>query len=153
MNTPTDGSMPALLAPLPKPRMIKLVFAELCNWPTLSEGTSVCRSRRSRTCARSIVSAVVTDTEIGTSCNVCSRLVAVTTITFSSSAASSACGASSCAYATVPSPNDATLIVDSIAVLNILWVIFMIVLSCLFHASFADVFMGMNILFSPQHPS
>jgi hypothetical protein len=29
MNTPTEGSIPALLAPLPKPRMMKLVFAEL----------------------------------------------------------------------------------------------------------------------------
>ena len=31
---------PALLAPLPKPRMKKLVLAELCRWPTRSDGTT-----------------------------------------------------------------------------------------------------------------
>ena len=106
MKTPTDGSMPALFAPLPNPRITKLVFAELCSCPTLSEGTRVCRSIRSRTCARSMVSALVTDTEIGISCSVCSRLVAVTMITSSADVSSSACGVASCAKAVFANPSD-----------------------------------------------
>ena len=85
--------MPGLLAPLPKPRMMKLVFALDCSCDTRSEGTSVCRSFRSRIWARSMVSAVVTETATGTSCRVCSRLVAVTMISLPSATSSTASGA------------------------------------------------------------
>ena len=78
MNTPTDGSIPALFAPLPKPRMMKSVLAELCSWLTRSDGTTLCKSLRSRICACSIVAPLVTETATGVSSNVCSRLVAVT---------------------------------------------------------------------------
>ena len=71
--------MPGLLAPLPKPRMMKLVLVEVCSCVTRSDGTSEARSATSRTAARVIVSPVVTVTATGTSCSVCSRLVAVTT--------------------------------------------------------------------------
>ena len=71
--------MPGLLAPLPKPRMMKLVLVEVCSCDTRSDGTSEARSETSRTAARVIVSPVVTVTATGTSCSVCSRLVAVTT--------------------------------------------------------------------------
>ena len=46
-TTKTEGSIPGLLAPLPKPRMVKLVCAEFCNWFTLRAGTAVCRSIKS----------------------------------------------------------------------------------------------------------
>ena len=72
--------MPSLPLPLPKPRMTKLVWPTALNCDTFSDGTSDCRSIRSRTWARSTARAPVTDTEIGTSCRVCSRLVAVTMI-------------------------------------------------------------------------
>ena len=71
--------MPGLFAPLPKPRMMKLVLVEVCSWPMRSEGTTEDRSAMSRIAAFSMVSAVVTVTATGTSCSVCSRLVAVTT--------------------------------------------------------------------------
>src|SRR3546814_5048658 len=64
MNTPTEGSMPKLFAPLPKPRMMKVVLDELCSWLTRSEGETVCKSVRSRICPRSIVSPEVTETKI-----------------------------------------------------------------------------------------
>jgi hypothetical protein len=53
-------------------------------------GTTVCRSRKSRICARSIVSAVVTLTATGVSCSVFSRLVAVTRMSLPVLASSSA---------------------------------------------------------------
>ena len=92
MNTPTEGSIPKLFAPLPNPRMMKVVLDELCNVLTRSEGATVCRSEISRICACSSVSPEVTLTEIGTSCKVCSRFVAVTIITFSSSTESGSPG-------------------------------------------------------------
>ena len=67
MNTPTDGSTPKLLSPLPKPRMMKVVVEEFCNWLTRSDGVTVCTSIRSRISARSSVSPVVTLTETGAS--------------------------------------------------------------------------------------
>ena len=75
---PTEGSMPALLVPFPKPRMKKLALTVFCRSPTRNEGTTLLRSLMSRTCARSIVSAGVTDTATGTSCRLCARFVAVT---------------------------------------------------------------------------
>ena len=48
MKTPTDGSIPALFAPLPKPRMMKLVLVEVCSCDTRSEGTIDARSATSR---------------------------------------------------------------------------------------------------------
>jgi len=58
--------------------MMKLVCPTALSCDTLSEGTTDWRSMRSRICARSTVSAPVTETEIGTSWSVCSRFVAVT---------------------------------------------------------------------------
>ena len=90
MNTPTEGSMPALFAPLPKPRMMKLVFEELCSWPTFSEGTKVCKSIRSRICDCSICALLATATEIGVSCSVFSRFDAVTMISAGASSSAAA---------------------------------------------------------------
>ena len=128
MNTPTDGSMPALFAPLPKPRMMKLVLAELCSWVTRNVGAKVCRSLKSRTCAFSMSSALVTVTATGISCSVCSRLVAVTMISFSSTS-SSAAALASCANAGVLSASDAKLAVDNMTALIMRLVVF-IFLSC-----------------------
>ena len=67
MKTPTEGSIPKLLSPLPKPRMMKVDDDEFCSWLTRSEGATVCRSRTSRICACSSVSPLVTLTETGVS--------------------------------------------------------------------------------------
>src|SRR3546814_1118663 len=80
MKTPTEGSIPALLAPLPKPRMMKLVLALDWSWPTRRLGTEVCRSIRSRICALRRSAAEATETATGVSCNVCDRFEAVTMI-------------------------------------------------------------------------
>jgi hypothetical protein len=72
--------MPALFAPLPKPRMMKLVFALDWSCETRKLGTADCRSMRSRICERSRSAAEVTETATGVSCSVCERLVAVTMI-------------------------------------------------------------------------
>ena len=80
IKTPTDGSIPALLAPLPKPRMKKLVLPELCSCPTRNDGTRNCRSLTSSTCDLLRSSACITDTATGISCRVCWRFAAVTTI-------------------------------------------------------------------------
>ena len=83
MNTPTEGSMPGLLAPLPKPRITKLVCVEVCSVVTRSDVTMLARSVMSWIDAFWMVSTGVTVTATGTSCKVCSRLVAVTTISSS----------------------------------------------------------------------
>ncbi len=70
INTPTDGSMPALFAPLPKPRIMKLVLPEDCSWVMRSDGTRNCRSFTSWTCDAFRSSACTTDTATGISCNV-----------------------------------------------------------------------------------
>ena len=76
-NTPTDGSMPGLLAPLPKPRMKKLVLATAWRWPTWSEGTTVCRSLGRESVRARGFRRWSRWTATGTSCSVCSSLVAV----------------------------------------------------------------------------
>ena len=80
MKTPTDGSMPALLAPLPKPRIRKLVLPEVCSWVTRRLGTRNCRSLTSCMRDSSRSADETTETAIGISCKVDSRLLDVTTI-------------------------------------------------------------------------
>ena len=79
-NTPTDGSIPVLLVPLPKARMAKLVFTERCNGVTRKVGTSVCRSFMSITLVCSIALLFTTVTVTGDSCKPFKRLDAITKI-------------------------------------------------------------------------
>ena len=79
-KTPTEGSTPALLAPLPNPRIMKFVLVDVWSWLTRREGTTDCKSFKSRMRAFSIVTLSVTDTETGVSCKVVALLVAVTII-------------------------------------------------------------------------
>ena len=78
INTATEGSIPGLFAPLPKPLIKNVEFTD--DWYCLvsSDGTTAFKSKRSVIFAFSTVSAVTTDTDTGTSCNVFSSLVAVT---------------------------------------------------------------------------
>jgi hypothetical protein len=54
IKIPTEGSIPVLLPPLPKPRIEKLVLVERWSGVTRYVGTSVCKSPISSTLACSI---------------------------------------------------------------------------------------------------
>ena len=101
MKIPTDGSIPILFAPLPKPRMVKFALAEFWNVRKPSEGTTDCRSFRSRISAFSMTLSSITETATGTSWSVCSRFVAVIVTVLRRFASSSP---SSCAMAVRPLP-------------------------------------------------
>ncbi len=99
--------MPSLPAPLPKPRIVKLVCPTELNCWTFSDGTTDCRSIRSTMRAFSIVSAVVTDTDTGTSCSDASRFVAVTVMRSRLSVGSTGAAAAGAATGAVGPVDDA----------------------------------------------
>ena len=97
---PTDPSRPTLKVLVPRLRIEKVVLLAAAPVFTVSDGTSCCRSRASRTCAASSASPEIAVTATGTFCSVPTRFCAVT-ITSSKPA-------SSCALATPAARTAAT---------------------------------------------